>query len=240
MTRLSAVCVVALLLVSAFSIFVLREKTVTNVAGSDPITGPSHANSEAENSRQPGLPHAEDPEYVREKSKDFFFSSDLSAAIDSGSAGARQETHDSGVGGTAVIELLTDTTVIGQAFPISPSVKRQCAPSPEVPKRCAELDDFLSEMAKEPRDLNWALPTEARLKKSILATDPPIYKIRAMDCRTTLCAVEVWARDEPWDGFLDNDPELFNEFGQVRDEIGLETGPEGEEVVVTLRVYRRR
>jgi hypothetical protein len=129
---------------------------------------------------------------------------------------------------------------VGRPFSISTSVKEQCAPTSQVPDRCDNLYEFLREFANEQREVQWASSMERRLEKSIVENDPPIYRVRALECRTTRCAVEVWAPGEAWNGMLDNDPALSRELWGTTAKLGFETDSQGNRIVVTIVGFQLR
>ena len=93
---------------------------------------------------------------------------------------------------TAAIEAEA-AEVIGRPFPMSPSVEGPCrkeiAKDPKTAS-CDRVLDLLSAMAREPRDPAWAFEAETRLRDLINA-NPKLFTIRAIECRTSLCAIEV-------------------------------------------------
>jgi hypothetical protein len=78
------------------------------------------------------------------------------------------------------------TAVIGRPFKISPSVQAGCK---EV--TCPELEADLAKFAQQPRDPAWASEMEARLEDYIENSEPNKYQIRNIECRTSMCYVEV-------------------------------------------------
>jgi hypothetical protein len=77
------------------------------------------------------------------------------------------------------------TSVIGRPFPVSASVAAGCKVY-----TCPETDEALARFAREPQDPAWSAQMEAKLQNYV-ESQPGQYKIRAIECRTTLCFIEV-------------------------------------------------
>jgi len=73
-------------------------------------------------------------------------------------------------------------------FRVSKSVIDDCRRTPMY--NCQRLDNILAKMAAQPRDLTWAPDTESRLAR-VLVDDARGVHIRALECRSTLCAAEL-------------------------------------------------
>jgi hypothetical protein len=80
-----------------------------------------------------------------------------------------------------------DPSVVGRPFPISASVRPVCSGNGDID---CELDDSLTRFSQEPRDGNWAPSVEERVR-SIVESRNPGFAIRNLECRATLCAMEV-------------------------------------------------
>jgi hypothetical protein len=78
---------------------------------------------------------------------------------------------------------------IGFPFRLSASVVEDCQRSPKFV--CRGLEQFLNDMADEWRDKVWAADMETRLERLITRAAGDQYRIRALECRSTRCAVEV-------------------------------------------------
>jgi hypothetical protein len=78
---------------------------------------------------------------------------------------------------------------IGFPFHLSPSVVEDCRHSPGF--TCRGLEQFLDEMTYEWRDATWAAEMETRLEQWVTRGQRDRYRIRALECRSTRCAVEV-------------------------------------------------
>jgi hypothetical protein len=80
-----------------------------------------------------------------------------------------------------------DTGVVGRTFPISESVRPTC--NTEGTMAC-QLEADLIRFSQEPRDGDWAPVVEERVR-SIIESRNPGSEIRSLECRVTLCAMEV-------------------------------------------------
>jgi hypothetical protein len=126
--------------------------------------------------------------------------------------------------------------VIGRPFPISESVSSGCeregSDSP-----CMDVVNLLTQMAEEPRDLRWAKETEAGLQAWLSQSSE--FTIRAIECRTTLCAVEVSSIHGPLGRFRYGEPPDRNVINSIP-LFGYETNPSSARVTVTVRMFKRR
>lgn len=123
--------------------------------------------------------------------------------------------------------------VIGRPFPLSLTVTDSCESELG---HCEDEYRLLSRMEKEPRDERWADRAEGDLRKYFLGEGK--YKIRALECRQTLCAVEVGSIHGPFLGLnIEHSDEyrLFEEESQF----AYEKGAYGLQVTVTLWIARR-
>jgi len=131
---------------------------------------------------------------------------------------------------------LLDDTVIGRPFPVSKSVKDPCRIGP-----CLEVVQLLSKMAKEPRDLAWAADFEARLGEIVMAAHGE-FTIRAIECRRSLCAVEVASVHGmfPFETRIESSQLTPQEVLWVGiGDFGFETDSSGNRVTVGLTIFRR-
>jgi hypothetical protein len=144
-------------------------------------------------------------------------------------------------GEVSSLELEDAKSAVGRPFPSSPSVIRTCAtPDSSTSLACKLLMEFLEELVEEPRNIPWAREMEERFEKAIAQPDPEKYTVRAIECRSTRCAVEVAAPHEYLLGHFD-DPVLEKEFwGPTVGVLAFEEGPNGEKVIVTTLGYLRR
>jgi hypothetical protein len=126
--------------------------------------------------------------------------------------------------------------VMGRPFPISTSVATDCR---RLAGTCDEGLQLLSKMVQEPRDAEWAKEMESRLRAHFLTAQPGKYSIRAIECRSTVCAAEVASPDGPYLG----GPYSFvaaNDLYNGPSFLGYETGELGATVTVTPQMFERR
>jgi hypothetical protein len=131
-------------------------------------------------------------------------------------------------------------SVVGRPFPVSESIEAICKRySTPTKDDCAEEHQLMEKMAQEPRDPKWASGLEAKLRQEVLATGPGKYDVRAIECRSTLCALEVQSKFgiyiSKYETHLWHD-ELF--IGPSL--IGYERDEGGNRITVYLRFYTRR
>lgn len=86
-------------------------------------------------------------------------------------------------------------SVVGRPFPVSESVKTYCHKDVvnRRPSLCLDVFDLLPQFSREPRDPKWAAEMEADLGE-IVTNEPGDHTIRVIECRRTLCAMEVVSR----------------------------------------------
>lgn len=78
----------------------------------------------------------------------------------------------------------------GIPFPISQSVVRYCEQISELGSAdCSTHLSILAQLEKENRDSGWASAIESAIT-SIVKSDPA-FRIRALECRTSVCALEI-------------------------------------------------
>ena len=127
--------------------------------------------------------------------------------------------------------------VIGRPFPVSDSVISQCRSEGMAPPSCVKIVDLLTRMAEEPRDLRWARETEAILHEWV--SQLPDTTIRAIECRTSLCAIETSSMHGVQHGPSYDDPPSE----RVHRWIPLwarETDTTSAQVTVTMQLFIRR
>lgn len=79
--------------------------------------------------------------------------------------------------------------VHGLLFPVSERIKARCRQWEE-DENCREMFDQLANFAVETRDPLWAPQMEAGIEK-LVRNDPRANVIRALECRRSLCVVEI-------------------------------------------------
>lgn len=133
-----------------------------------------------------------------------------------------------------------DTSVIGRPFPVSSSVTTSCrAISGGGDDACGNTWEPLRRMEQEPRDSAWANEMESMLGDHLASGDVGKFRIRAVECRTTICVVEVESMSGPYFGSFDRDAPLFKVLYPGIGAHGYETDPSGTRITVTLMPYTR-
>jgi hypothetical protein len=84
----------------------------------------------------------------------------------------------------------TERSLVGLPFKMSESVELACARRPQW-NDCKRLNAFLERMTAEARDPSWAPGMEARIERFTYEGERGQYRIRALECRSTRCALEV-------------------------------------------------
>lgn len=129
------------------------------------------------------------------------------------------------------------TAVIGRPFPVSTSVMTACR---SLGRTCAEeLEGLLQQFAQEPRDPAWATDIEAKLRHRVMTVEPGKFLVRSVECRTSLCALEVAsiygryprsASDDVLSDGLFHSDSIF----------GYETDSSAARITITLALFERR
>jgi len=133
-------------------------------------------------------------------------------------------------------EAVATDSVIGRPFPISPSVRAAGCVRDD---NCAWLDEMLSTFAGEARDVGWATEMEARLR-SLVMSEAGKYAIRAIECRTSKCLVEVASIHGQYFGDIPEDDPLHKQVLEASIEWGTELDPSSGRTTVTVAAFRRR
>jgi hypothetical protein len=81
----------------------------------------------------------------------------------------------------------TPPSMAGQPFALSASIRKSCESAPD---QCAQVYALLDQLAAEARDAGWASNMERSLT-DYMASQGRDFSIRALECRTTVCAAEV-------------------------------------------------
>jgi hypothetical protein len=136
---------------------------------------------------------------------------------------------------------------VGRDFPVSASVLERCGREPKDPSpACEVVMRDLSSMAKEAREEGWSSGMEKRL--AVIVKLDPRFILRAVECRETICAVEVASIEAgAWPGFalphslVDRaDPTLRDELHTDSGIPGFERDSDGRRVTVTLETFTRQ
>lgn len=124
----------------------------------------------------------------------------------------------------------------GILFPVSPSVENMCHGF----SKCDEIHDKLSKFAQEPRDTSWAATMEAEIQDNVASFGPSTYSIRDLECRSSLCVVEVESLFGTYPSPRYGTP-LYSALDAGVDTIwGYEKDESGARVTVTLKIFARK
>lgn len=145
-------------------------------------------------------------------------------------------TTESKTPSSAGAEVSEGDSVIGNPFPISASVRDSCKPNPD----CDRIKAALKEMAQEARDDTWATDMEEKLREYSASFGPDKYTIRAIECRGSLCAIEVASIYSLLPPALPYNSVLGSQLKAWDAWTGHETDQLGAKITVTLSIYRQR
>lgn len=132
------------------------------------------------------------------------------------------------------------TAAVGRPFPLSASVDRECKglASP-AETSCHDMREALAQFVQEPRDEPWATSIEHTVRDYLLTKHPGGQDIRALECRTSICAIECVAVESALcvlDYSFASGTGLLSHGGGR----GFESDSAGSRVVVHAEVYMRR
>jgi hypothetical protein len=99
------------------------------------------------------------------------------------------------------------SAMIGRPFQISKSVMEFCEARPQ-PMMCEQAMPLLAAMRSEKRDPHWAAPLEALIATSMRVGGKDWVQIRALECRSTHCALEYAVYVDDLNHDVDGDKEL--------------------------------
>lgn len=127
------------------------------------------------------------------------------------------------------------STVIGRPFPVSASVESGC----KLDDSCSDLHQMLTRFAEEPRDPAWASEMEGNLR-DLLVQESGKYTVRNIECRTSLCLVEVASLYGVYYQPIPADNPLSKRLLPMAGDWGYELDPSSARVTVTIAPFRRR
>lgn len=129
---------------------------------------------------------------------------------------------------------------VGQPFPVSESVESQCRsnPSPGAGE-CSNVRDLLEEMSRETRDQGWAPAVESTLRAHVMQKLEGA-RIRALECRSSLCAVEVASPAGALEILRETEQRAYGIYDNSHFALGFETDPSSAITTITLTVFERR
>lgn len=133
-----------------------------------------------------------------------------------------------------------DISTVGTSFPVSPSILRRCSPASNEGEPCWRLQRFLKNFSEEPRDTEWAASAEQLLRTYLSETESNRYRLRALECRLTLCAMEVESADAFVSAEILEAPQLRGRLLPGIGDIALEPGLNGQDVTVTISSFSRQ
>jgi hypothetical protein len=129
------------------------------------------------------------------------------------------------------------------AFPFrpSPTIVERCRTRPApTADSCKEVNRLVEEMSREDRDEAWAKRTESRIR-AVVAARQDGTQIRALECKTSLCAIETVS---PATRFLSILLQAEQESAGVVDDgdfvLGWEEDPTHGRLTITVSVFGRR
>jgi len=125
--------------------------------------------------------------------------------------------------------------VVGRHFPVSASVIAGCKSR----GGCPNLDEQLDKFAQEPRDLAWAADVESKLRALVMASSGQ-FAIRSVECRTSLCAIEVASLSGPFLSGISLNPALRALLYSGYGAFGIERDASSAKIVVTLLTLERQ
>jgi hypothetical protein len=129
-----------------------------------------------------------------------------------------------------------DASVVGSPFNVSPSVSSRCKGF----LNCDEISKKLSDMAREPRDKAWATEMETKLQDEVMSQGPDKYSIRNIECRASICALEVASVFGTYIGPGYGDSLNLSLSNGIDTMWGYEIDARGVKTTVTLTTFTRR
>jgi hypothetical protein len=138
-------------------------------------------------------------------------------------------------------EPTNQSAVIGQPFRISKSIKEFCDAAPR-PPMCEQAMALLAAMQSEPRDPRWAASMEALVAKSMRVGGKDWVQIRALECRSTRCALEYAVYVDDLDHDVDGDEDLERLMEPVGGMMAPEVsqGGSGRGLIVSVLFWTKR
>ena len=144
------------------------------------------------------------------------------------------ESHQPGAKGYSWATGIDPT---GIEFPISDSIKRACEKLAKLQHgNCHDHTAVLARLAKEGRDEAWATSVEDAIASQVLAK--PNFLIRSLDCRLTVCAVEIESTSGVFDRTAPD--KLKTILSRVDTITGYERNSSNQLVTVTSITFARK
>jgi hypothetical protein len=107
---------------------------------------------------------------------------------------------------------------------------------------CEQAMPLLAAMHSEPRDPRWAVPMEALVAKSMQVGGKDWVQIRALECRSTRCALEYAVYVDDLDHDVDGDQDLERLMEPVGGMVAPEVsqGGSGRGLMVSVLFWTKR
>jgi hypothetical protein len=130
--------------------------------------------------------------------------------------------------------------VVGQPFRPSKSVLEYCGMKPP-PMMCTQALPLLASMSSEARDAAWAARMEALIEKFTRVDGRKWVGIRALECRSTLCALEYAVDVGDLDHEFDGNAELERLMDPIGGIVAPELGPDRRGGrMVSIMIWKKR
>src|SRR5882672_3755574 len=138
------------------------------------------------------------------------------------------------------LELQDAASARGRPFPLSPSIALPCTKGKDSRSLvCIALMKDLEKFRNDERNIVWARLMEERLEVAIERSAPGKYSIRAIECRTDWCIVEVASAMGSYNGEFAGDAELSEILYSNSAAWKTEKSSEGENVRVSVMTFYR-
>jgi hypothetical protein len=123
---------------------------------------------------------------------------------------------------------------IPTAFPVSDAIERSCASLEALPTgSCRDLYSAIDRLRVEERDDSWATGSEAKITQLISRSGA---SVRKLECRRTICAIEV---ESAQGVFRVRSAELPRDLIELDHNFGYELDAKSNRITVTLIVLER-
>lgn len=125
-------------------------------------------------------------------------------------------------------------------FNVSPVVDARCGiRTPTASEECKAVQQLLLQFADERRDASWATEVESRLRP-VLLSHLPNASVRGLECRTSICAVEVASPSGYLEIFSESEQRSLGLYDNSHFVSATEYGDFGDRKTITLRLFERR
>ena len=130
---------------------------------------------------------------------------------------------------------------VGRKIPVSKSIESLCRDSSSrrrFEEPCTTVRSMLDTMAREPRDNAWAPDVEKRLRAQI-SRQLADADFRTLECRTSMCAVEVASATSFVEFLVGNDLRAIGVEDWAHYLVASEPRSTGARIIVTMTIYER-